>query len=251
MSDKRDMLICKCENADVATGKFFQSLTDADKGRFGRIHKPRRKLYSILRKPENRWWPSPYLRPGGMGEQARINGMIHMGDNEPVPKKANYDIFENIFCNVNKHNSLYLIGCSIGKFGAECLKNCPSNCKNKYCNHVNGACIGGCKPGYQGYQCQERCSIGKFGAECLKNCPSNCKNIYCNHVNGACIGGCKPGYQGYQCQERCSVGKFGAECLNNCPSNCKSIYCNHVNGACTGGCKPGYQGYQCQESKYF
>ncbi|XP_060565247.1 nuclear apoptosis-inducing factor 1-like isoform X2 [Ruditapes philippinarum] len=33
-TDERDMLISKCETADVATGKFSQTLTAADKARF-------------------------------------------------------------------------------------------------------------------------------------------------------------------------------------------------------------------------
>jgi hypothetical protein len=48
---------------------------------------------------------------------------------------------------------VYFIGCPIpGYYGEKCSIPCPDvNCK--YCHIETGACQG-CKPGYQGHQCQ-------------------------------------------------------------------------------------------------
>ncbi|XP_060551991.1 platelet endothelial aggregation receptor 1-like isoform X3 [Ruditapes philippinarum] len=86
--------------------------------------------------------------------------------------------------------------CPSGKFGAECKENCASTCKYDVCDHVNGSCHGGCKPGYQG-----KCDPGTFGENCQEKCSSTCKNGVCGHLYGGCSNGCTPGYHGKKCEE--------------------------------------------------
>ena len=47
------------------------------------------------------------------------------------------------------------IECDAGTFGKECKSYCSSNCINGACNHVNGKCSGGCKPGYREDKCDK------------------------------------------------------------------------------------------------
>ncbi|XP_060565264.1 multiple epidermal growth factor-like domains protein 6, partial [Ruditapes philippinarum] len=136
------------------------------------------------------------------------------------------------------------------RFGTECREICPVNCKDGYCNHVNGNCIYRCNPGYQGDRCERNCQALKFGADCKENCPSNCKNGYCNNVNGNCIHGCEPGYQGDTCEIKCQSGSFGTECRGKCSTTCKNGVCSYTNGYCIGGCEAGYQGSMCESRKF-
>jgi hypothetical protein len=50
---------------------------------------------------------------------------------------------------------LSLIECMLGKFGQGCEENCPLNCYDNECDYINGNCVEGCKPGFQGNKCKE------------------------------------------------------------------------------------------------
>lgn len=49
--------------------------------------------------------------------------------------------------------------CSPEKFGKNCEQNCSYNCDDDpiICNGTTGECMGGCRPGWKGLQCD----IGK------------------------------------------------------------------------------------------
>jgi hypothetical protein len=62
-------------------------------------------------------------------------------------------------------------GCSLGSFGKNCVHNCSDNCGDvpMVCNGRTGECTGGCRPGWEGLQC----NIGKCSNICLLG----------NHIN--------------------------------------------------------------------
>ncbi|VDI03856.1 Hypothetical predicted protein [Mytilus galloprovincialis] len=43
--------------------------------------------------------------------------------------------------------------CDPGFFGNNCSRKCSKNCFNPYCHHVTGDCIGGCKKGWDEFNC--------------------------------------------------------------------------------------------------
>lgn len=43
--------------------------------------------------------------------------------------------------------------CPRGYFGMECAGKCSDKCHG--CNHINGLCDSGCKPGWRGDYCHE------------------------------------------------------------------------------------------------
>lgn len=61
--------------------------------------------------------------------------------------------------NVDKSQMIYVLvyfllpDCPRGYFGVECAGKCSNNCYG--CNHINGLCDSGCKPGWSGDYCQE------------------------------------------------------------------------------------------------
>ena len=46
-------------------------------------------------------------------------------------------------------------GCDTGLFGQDCKEKCGKCVKGDNCHHVNGTCLNGCDPGYQGLNCTE------------------------------------------------------------------------------------------------
>lgn len=48
------------------------------------------------------------------------------------------------------------IECGNGKYGSNCLLNCGHCKKMSDCNHVDGSCMSGCFPGYNGSRCIDR-----------------------------------------------------------------------------------------------
>lgn len=46
--------------------------------------------------------------------------------------------------------------CEFGYYGFRCLQECSMFCKrSRDCHHVTGSCNGGCRSGWQGYDCFE------------------------------------------------------------------------------------------------
>ncbi|XP_061194980.1 multiple epidermal growth factor-like domains protein 11 [Saccostrea echinata] len=81
-------------------------------------------------------------------------------------------------------------GCKeTGFYGSSCSVPCPENCLHPYCHIETGACQG-CKPGYQGHQCNESCNRHFYGESCEKKCGNCSDEETCNHVNGTCEKGC-------------------------------------------------------------
>ena len=48
-----------------------------------------------------------------------------------------------------------VIVCDQGTFGEDCNDACGNCLDNDGCNHINGTCLTGCKPGFQGSLCQK------------------------------------------------------------------------------------------------
>lgn len=47
-----------------------------------------------------------------------------------------------------------LLECTLGHFGVACRERCSEYCiNNGPCDHVSGACSGGCQDGYFGARC--------------------------------------------------------------------------------------------------
>ena len=58
---------------------------------------------------------------------------------------------------------LNLTECNANMYGANCSLSC-GNCRGTdQCHHVNGSCLEGCDPGFQG----DKCSQGISNEECL------------------------------------------------------------------------------------
>ena len=54
-----------------------------------------------------------------------------------------------------KRKLLFFIVCSDGTFGKNCTEQCGECLGKEKCDHVNGTCVNGCNPGYQGITCTE------------------------------------------------------------------------------------------------
>ena len=63
-----------------------------------------------------------------------------------------------------KHTSLtltvsilfsYLTECDGNTYGQDCGEECGECVNGEQCHHINGTCLNGCKPGYQGQQCNQ------------------------------------------------------------------------------------------------
>lgn len=55
---------------------------------------------------------------------------------------------------VNDASSFYKSECTPGHFGMACSERCSDHCVNsRPCDHISGACYGGCQDGYLGARC--------------------------------------------------------------------------------------------------
>ncbi|XP_062574208.1 multiple epidermal growth factor-like domains protein 10 [Saccostrea cucullata] len=136
-------------------------------------------------------------------------------------------------------------GCIPGFYGLDCFIPCPENCR--YCHIETGVCSW-CKPGYQGYQCENECDGGRYGQDCGRICRTCLENTQCNYINGSCLEGCDAGYEGTLCDSECSAEYFGYNCENKCNDNCGvPNKCNKTTGECEGGCQAGWKGLLCSE----
>ncbi|XP_048741392.2 multiple epidermal growth factor-like domains protein 10 [Ostrea edulis] len=137
--------------------------------------------------------------------------------------------------NYKKRDSICVVnvtGCTVGKFGEDCSKNCPENCKGKICHILDGRCTM-CFDGWKGDYCNQRkqniqetgkCTDGYFGDNCTKLCKGRCLNgAACNAVTGYCDEGCAPGWRNLDCSEVCLNGFFGTKCAQRCNLSCDPI----------------------------
>jgi len=99
--------------------------------------------------------------------------------------------------------------CTAGRWGSNCQKRCPFNCKDDKCDSGTGACFA--------------CRINTYGKDCSKACPGLCRNRICDINSGNCIDGCLLPGQSY-----------GPECLT-C-NHCQDRLC-YYDGACKIGDK--------------
>ncbi|XP_056002116.1 multiple epidermal growth factor-like domains protein 10 [Ostrea edulis] len=131
-------------------------------------------------------------------------------------------------------------GCPIpGYYGPDCSTPCPDTCR--YCHIETGACLG-CKPGYQGHQCELLCSHQYYGELCRETCGNCSDGVTCNNVDGTCTNGCDVGVYGDKCKTPCPVGWHGENCSLPCGS-CDT--CDIFTGQCTSPCYQGWKGQQC------
>lgn len=52
--------------------------------------------------------------------------------------------------------TLYIlfVDCDEGRYGMHCQYNCSRHCREEFhCYHINGSCLDGCAPGYDGPFC--------------------------------------------------------------------------------------------------
>ncbi|XP_067686356.1 scavenger receptor class F member 1-like isoform X2 [Haliotis asinina] len=94
--------------------------------------------------------------------------------------------------------------CKPGRFGGNCSKVCPSECKDGLCQ-PSGLC--------------EDCSDGFYGISCEKRCPSTCPDNTCHRFNVSCKKECSEGWHGKKCDKQCP----------RCPGPC-----HRWSGECTG-----------------
>lgn len=51
---------------------------------------------------------------------------------------------------------LTFVACESGFYGKDCRHRCSVNCSvAHYCDRFTGQCIGGCKPGWTGFMCDQ------------------------------------------------------------------------------------------------
>nr|XP_034322286.1 uncharacterized protein LOC105328158 isoform X3 [Crassostrea gigas] len=138
--------------------------------------------------------------------------------------------------------------CNAGTYGEHCSYLCGECLNVVTCNHVNGTCPKGCKPGYQRTEkCDKPCWNGTFGSDCKFICSGNCENNEtCNRTNGACVN-CAPGWKNEYCNKTCDVGWYGSNCKETCGRCLEVDNCSITNGSCFGGCMDGYTGVTCDE----
>ena len=51
--------------------------------------------------------------------------------------------------------------CAKGRYGKNCTGRCSANCVDGACDHVDGRCVQGCNPGYQGTTCSNGIFISR------------------------------------------------------------------------------------------
>nr|XP_022307676.1 multiple epidermal growth factor-like domains protein 10 [Crassostrea virginica] len=145
----------------------------------------------------------------------------------------------------NELSEVEVFGCKTpAYYGSNCDFPCPD--PNCHLCHIEPGTCNGCKPGYQGHQCELDCPYGYFGQDCASNCSSTCTG--CNNVNGSCDRGCHPGWMGDYCQQPCEDGRYGTECSKVCGTCFQLKNCHHINGSCMNGCDRGFDGMFCKKS---
>ncbi|XP_048749743.2 multiple epidermal growth factor-like domains protein 10 [Ostrea edulis] len=133
-------------------------------------------------------------------------------------------------------------GCPVpGYYGPDCSIPCPNTCR--YCHIETGVCQG-CKPGYQGHQCELSCSHQYYGELCKETCGNCSDGVACNNVNGTCTNGCDVGVYGDKCKMPCPSSRHGKNCSRTC-TNCDT--CDRFTGHCTPPCYSGWKGTHCTE----
>lgn len=62
--------------------------------------------------------------------------------------------FSNMY--IVAFSSFFYQECNFGSFGKNCSKKCSGHClDDEVCNHIDGACTGGCQDGYIGIICNK------------------------------------------------------------------------------------------------
>ncbi|XP_053387666.1 cell death abnormality protein 1-like [Mercenaria mercenaria] len=161
----------------------------------------------------------------------------------------------------NPVNGTCMKGCSDGRWGDKCEKECSSSCHQ--CQQSTGKCLT-CKGGKHSFNCTEECSencnstrgIGictiesgaclhgcssfrRYGMYCENDCSSSCLNQTCDWKTGHCLFGCISGFHGKNCENQCSI---------MCSKVDKgSSQCNESTGYCFGGCNDGWYGVLCYQ----
>ncbi|BFZ21506.1 hypothetical protein BsWGS_24545 [Bradybaena similaris] len=168
-----------------------------------------------------------------------------------------YQIFPELTC-----CHLDISECAFGTFGAGCKSSCSENCVPSEndtilpCDASTGACLQGCKKGFEGDLCRDilACPPGMFGEDCNLTCSENCAgNSTCHSTTGDCLKGCISGFSGASCLNKCDAGKFGPNCNSSCSQHCVPVKdrtspCDSVTGTCYGGCQFGFHGDLCQQA---
>ncbi|XP_065939425.1 receptor-type tyrosine-protein phosphatase epsilon [Magallana gigas] len=93
--------------------------------------------------------------------------------------------------------------CNSGTYGENCTYQCGECLNAVTCDHVNGTCFKGCKPGWQNTdKCDKPCINGTFGTDCMYNCSGNCENNNtCDRRKGTCVS-CAPRWENQYCNKK-------------------------------------------------
>ncbi|XP_072904793.1 angiopoietin-1 receptor [Hemitrygon akajei] len=104
--------------------------------------------------------------------------------------------------------------CQSGKWGADCMENCPVCLNGGVCHDKMGHCI--CPPGFMGKQCETACAENTYGQNCSGACKGgSCRSsIFCLPDPYGCS--CATGWKGLQCDTACDFGYYGANCQLKC-----------------------------------
>ncbi|XP_072505220.1 tyrosine-protein kinase receptor Tie-1 isoform X4 [Notamacropus eugenii] len=134
-------------------------------------------------------------------------------------------------------------GCSAGRWGPGCARDCPNCLHGGICHDQTGECV--CPPGFTGTRCEQACREGRFGQGCQQQCPgtSSCRGLtFCLPDPYGCS--CGAGWGGGQCQEACAPGWFGASCALKCQCQ-NGGTCDRFSGCV---CPSGWHGEHCEKS---
>ncbi|XP_056003598.1 receptor-type tyrosine-protein phosphatase kappa-like [Ostrea edulis] len=171
-----------------------------------------------------------------------VHGQYVIYYNERLPNVTYPDGYSayafNELCEVEVY------GCPVpGYYGSDCSTPCPDTCRYNYCHIETGDCQG-CKPGYQGHQCELSCNSQYYGELCKEICGNCSDRMTCNNVNGTCTNGCDIGVYGDKCKTPCPLGWYGENCSRTC-TNCDT--CDRFTGQCTSPCYSGWKETHCTD----
>ncbi|XP_069126030.1 uncharacterized protein [Argopecten irradians] len=124
-------------------------------------HKRRRNGYSIIvsetpaylpRTRDNTCYRNTDFSSGFRDKRScsNIGRYVTIYNERKTPRSSEFSRFAILeLCEVK------VMGCPINTQRIHCRENCPTTCVDFLCFPGNGTCMRGCRPGYQGHECQD------------------------------------------------------------------------------------------------